>query len=1351
MKSIGSYIPRRATLLRQNEEPDSRPLTAWRSEPAYVLLAEPGAGKTRAFEVESEATGGAFLKARDFIDLSLRAEWKGKTLFIDGLDEMRAGSTRENPLRAIRRRLDELGRPHFRLSCREADWLGAVDRADLEAIAPTGRVSELRLDALDDDDVVAFLKGRSDLVQDAHAFWREAEQRNLAPLLRNPLLLELMASAVHGGQWPRTRTETYELACEQLATERNQRHRVARRGRNVQLDQLLTDAGLLCAVLLLAGLEGYVYDPSEQSTAFALVESLPPELGVHDVDGTLRSGIFTAEDDRRSPRHRSIAEFLAARAIARRVLNDGLPISRVLALMSALDGGIVEPLRGLHAWLTLHCFSQRSLLIERDPLGVVLYGDVASFAPREKRQILEALYREAERFPWFRSGQWQSHPFGALGTSDMVGDFVDVLGDPKRDLAQQSLLDCALDAIKHGESMPALLPSLDKVFRDPTFQSHVRSGALEAWLEQAKPDVQAARVWLYEIKAGSISDPEDELCGVLLHALYPKLLSAAEVVEHFHPAKADSLYGTYRHFWNDLVKHTAKEQLPALADAWAEVPAPKGDLRADFHWRRVSGQLLTAVLEAFGASESVDRLFRWLGMGLDEHGYPALDESDSKAIKAWLAERPAIQKAILVHGWSQARAAKGGRIPYWHWEQRLYRAQRPEDFPAWMLEQAAAAEEEQLARDCFDYAARVAINPTPGPTLTMEAVEDWVERNVARWPSARAWLTEAWSRPIDASEAEDRRHTREREAQRLADRDARRQAVAPHLDSLRAGAAPPKLMKNAAFAYLERFTDIDGETPVQRVQDFLGGSEEEARSVIAGFERTLQRNDLPKVSDILELDAEDHWHLIRPACLLGADLVSQRDPQAPLRWSDELARELVAFRLTDGTTDTPTWYSTLAAQRPALVASVFEPFVAQRIKRRADSSITELWNLRDEANTELAVLALPGLLNAFPARASRAQLHILNTQLLTAAAKHLSRDEFRALVRRRLKSKTLDAGQRIAWLVCALSLDSDRHARELVGFIGKSQARAAQLGLALEAQAETRHHVPRLPVSALESVVEALAPHSLPDRPTGYGRVSDADRRRDVVHSLLQQLASFPDKEASQALARLRALPSLKRWAPVIDAHRFENTRIARAAAFRHAAPDHVAQTLANRAPANPLDLAALVRDLLRNIEAHFRGDDTNELRLFWRRNTQGETVPELENHCRDVLLAKLRDRLKPLGIDVGKEGTASQNSRSDLKVSFARPGMRFIVPIEIKLESSRELWTAWKHQLDALYAIDPAAGGSGIYIVLWFNWKLTASPSGHRARTPHELLEAIGALIPAEDRHRLSVLVLDLSLPKQR
>ena len=105
----------------QGQAVRSGPLKAFREVPAYVLLGDPGSGKSTSFEAECEALGdeARYVTARDFLTFDLRPEWRSKILFIDGLDEVRAGSGDvRTPFDAIRQKLDYLESPRFRLSCR---------------------------------------------------------------------------------------------------------------------------------------------------------------------------------------------------------------------------------------------------------------------------------------------------------------------------------------------------------------------------------------------------------------------------------------------------------------------------------------------------------------------------------------------------------------------------------------------------------------------------------------------------------------------------------------------------------------------------------------------------------------------------------------------------------------------------------------------------------------------------------------------------------------------------------------------------------------------------------------------------------------------------------------------------------------------------------------------------------------------------------------------------------------------------------------------------------------------------------------------------------------------------------
>ena len=367
------------------------PLSDYRERDAYVLLGGPGSGKTRSFREEAQRTGGLYVPAHDFVDLDRPSEWCGKALFIDGLDELRASSPSPEPLGRIRTRLDRLGKPRFRLSCRDADWHGALDKDDLVQVSRNGEITEIKLNPLSDAEVHEFLVALD--VDEADALVDRAGKDGAVPLPRSPLSLELLVRAVADGQEPRSRKEIFAASCRSLLRECNTRHARGRENESFGVDAQLDAAGHLCAVALLAGKRGYIRSATEQGAHWIAIEELPGDRSLFD--SVLRTRLFESAAGGFAPLHHHIAEFLAARHLANRVADD-LPTGRATALMMGFDGGVVAALRGVWAWLAAHCALARADLIDGDPLGTVLYGDVKQFSVDDKQRVLDGVCKTEE-------------------------------------------------------------------------------------------------------------------------------------------------------------------------------------------------------------------------------------------------------------------------------------------------------------------------------------------------------------------------------------------------------------------------------------------------------------------------------------------------------------------------------------------------------------------------------------------------------------------------------------------------------------------------------------------------------------------------------------------------------------------------------------------------------------------------------------------------------------------------------------------------------------------------------------------------------------------------------------------
>lgn len=195
-----------------------------------------------------------------------------------------------------------------------------------------------------------------------------------------------------------------------------------------------------------------------------------------------------------------------------------------------------------------------------------------------------------------------------------------------------------------------------------------------------------------------------------------------------------------------------------------------------------------------------------------------------------------------------------------------------------------------------------------------------------------------------------------------------------------------------------------------------------------------------------------------------------------------------------------------------------------------------------------------------------------------------------------------------------------------------------------------------------------------------------------------------------------------------------------------------VVHTLCAKEPANVTDLAALTVAHLRQLGTELRHAEMNGVAMFWRQQRAGkdknldQKTPEIENTCRDRLMPVLRERLSRMSVQLEKEASAQQDTRADLRVSAVIHQQRVVVPIEVKKEDHDQVWLAWRDQLDDSYATDPAARGHGIYLALWFGHNPRSNPEGEKPTNAAHFERLLHDRIPQKDRHRLQVVVLDLS-----
>ena len=1358
-------VARTASCRDDAERLEQRPIRGWSTTDAYVLLGEPGGGKTTAFLAEKAAAGdsGVYVRARDLINAP-QPDWRDKTLFIDALDVVRAGAG--TPMAAIDdivKTLGMLGKPRFRLACREAEWLRS-DRAALEAVAPGGHVSVLQLDALTEADQDALLSDRGVIHPDW--FRLQAQHNGVDAFLNNPLRLDMLAKAVAAGQdWPTRRETLFRNACRQMADEHDDTMRDATHRRQAPIDSVLHDAGLLCALHLLADVSGftaYAFSAPDLQAGPMALTALPTALGLRDAAATLKSKLFVTEAGHVEPRHRSIASYLAATVLAARIDRDLLPVNRVLAWISGADGGIVEPLRELAAWLGALSAKARSALIACDPLGCLLYGDAQAMGTEDRRALLAALRSAADAHPRFRYagvewGHIPEQPFGVLAVQALLPDLLAVLTDPDRSAAHQAHLDCVLDGLRYGDKLPTLLAPLLSIVRDTSDNEDNRVAALQAWLVTAGAGHSQAVALLADLQSGTVADPNDRMLGHLLLAMYPAHLSVADVMRYFKLRPQNTNFGMYGHFWADtLIPRTPTNQHGTLADGLVALQLDKRGVTADYsaaHWLL---QIIVAALQAHGVTAPAAQLVAWLELGLDEHDWP-LDKHDQQAaaIRNWLEHNPAALERAYRHvvaridigdaAVDRAALRRCGAV--------LHGARVPSGWPQVQLDIASNARSAVIAEDAFVSAAGTALRGHGQFGITRREIVAWLAGNATRWPQAKDWLV-----ALKVSRAKYQRQELQRLRRDAADKLHRerrqRQAFLQDLQCLTTGQRPSDwFVAQVSRAYRpqeSRPAQAESTGAVIAVQQHLLCNHDDAQAAVAAVRAVLQRDDLPDVAAILATFHGGHFYL-QSACLLAADLAATGDSVTPLGWNDGLARRLVAFHLV-AQRGRPDWFATLARQRPALVAEVVLAHALPLMPGRGRWPGGLLWDLyRDEHFAPVALLVLPPLLAALPHRLPPQRVFDVGVALINAAQRHMSADDVQAIAAQRRAMPVpgaIDSTQWMAWTLVAARHAPRQRLRDLALCVGGSKVRWQRLVQLLNTVSRAGLDL-MLPVAALAGLMTLVGPQASTDRiSTASGR-HIRDSAGDVVHMLIQQLQASDDDAAEGEFTGLMALPALQAWRPwLIDAlHARRRGRRTE----RHRYPDaqHIATALGGGAPVNVPDLAALLVDLLADAQRDWRGREGRQLEVFWCDPVQQQRRrPRIENECRNRLHALLRPQLLARGIDLPLEPQHADDTRADLGLCWADAGRALRLPVEIKCESHKRVWMAWADQLER-YAAHPDSDGIGVYVVLWFGHAARKAPGAAKAPADAgEMQGQLQALIPPIDRHRLPVVVLDLSLP---
>lgn len=1399
-RDLNVLVPRTVTLIAPRSDPRFKQrgltLSHFQDDHGYVLLGEPGMGKSTAFGTEAQREQAPKpISARRFIGRK-RFGRQGEPLFIDGLDEMRAvGGDPRKPLDKILDRLEELGNPWFRLSCRLSSWLVPGDQRELSTLAGSDSLPILELNPLDHDGVRQIV-ARMEL--DPRSFITDAFEHRLDSFLWNPLLLGLLCKAVKERGWPKSPSEAFEKACKALAQEHNSEQKDARRGTALPSHtDILTAAGKLSALMLIAGKEGWNEADSSDSEILSLNEV---ESNNRDaLLAALESGLFRGVSCCRVPAHRLLAEYLGARYLDQRIrVPDGVTTRRMLSLLVGHDGIPLPDLRGLSAWLAANNPQARKVLIRADPVAVAFEGDASNFRFEERKELFEELEKRIE----FKHAWPSEAATGALaGTRDRSVVWK-LTASSERSDSRQHLVYHLLRGIAHalrrnredngvtstanlGRDVKALLT----IVRDATWSDDVRCRAIDTlyctFAGSATP-FKTLGVLADDIVHEHLTDAKNKLLGTLLGHLYPCAVSPSNIWEFLSVNPFPYQHSEYHRFWKGLVQQSNKEQIGALIESLCDRASEVIPKLADHGLRGIVLELLSRTLALYGDESDVSDVFRWFELVEYDGEFSQLVPTDTRssrdgslgsaaeeAIQAWLRDHRRIQYELVELGLRATQAKIGHRLLNVTVGRKFVSKKAPAEFRRWCLARAVELAESQpkIAKELAGWAIR--------------AEEGWGERlsddEVARAASGTPALQEWNTRRLKAKEqdklgeaewqqrrAEFQQRARERQQEEIA-------VVQKHAAKLQAGHCPSALLHELAWDYLDGLVQEGApDGGVDRLTSRLGGNVSLVEKVLAGFRGLLKRSDLPDLSQIAELHERSRQSLFAIPFLAGIE-EDERAKSDPLKCLDsEGRRRALGFYFvsvlpkklnpphspfTVAQRARPPWFLRALTSYPSAVADAMVAVHDARIRSKMppDQHIHDLCS--DPAYRRTAVLAVPRMFSVIPTRSTGSQVEALRIVLRAALEPStMPIDNLRKLALDRLRRKGMDIQQRAQWLCTGLILAKDQCLPAWEDYLatgGIVRARHVVEALASNNRRQSKQpSFEKWHANELAKLIQTLGSRMerfvLPEEASILGADQDAQRKfESLLTEWIEVLAERTDDQATKVLESLAADPDLEAW-------RFLTVRAQEAQAKKRRAERHedlyveqIQQALQGGMPSSAADLAALVLDTLEELARGIRDGSTNDWHEYWDWDRDGNrrklVKPKHENDCRNRLLSDLKKELKRYQVDAQPEPQYAGDKRADIRVAF---GSRLAIPIEIKKASHRDIWRAAEEQLANMYARDPQSGGYGIYVVFWFGSSPedVPPPRGRKPRTPVALKKLLEEQLSIELRAKISIVVIDVS-----
>lgn len=1280
-----------------------------RPEP-LVVLGEPGMGKSQVLAQLAKKAGLKLYTAQQIINRPNPQSLVGDAspVIIDSLDEVSARQE-GHAINLVLQKLGECNYPRFVLSCRTADWMAATSAQAIRE-QYTDPPLLLHLESLTRDEQLSILTQKMG-DKEANKRLRHFESFGLG-FLGNPQTLHMVADLLPGHPLPNTSGELFEEAVNVLRKE----HQNTRGEQELAREDALDAAGVAFAAMILTGKEGITRRASANLGHNDLEIREIVTLGGDNVRRAIRTRLFSGEEDRFSYWHRRIGEFLGAKWLAKQA-DTPRKRKRLLNLFHA-QGLVPTNLRGLHAWLARDV-NLASAAIKADPIGVIEYGDAVALMPQHAEALLQSLQRAFEANPYLpRSDNVRAD---SLVSPQLHKEVNRILKDKSTYFGLRVFLAHQISntgqAEKFHQTLKDLLFDSSEVFLVRYASGYALTTLLgEDWKNQ-----------LEELRCQGSIDSTRLAFELMMHAGLNSF-SDEQIVEiitardglTISPFPQKSKDDHRLRFWGfaDCVPIERLEDLlnvltPRLRELLYKDINLEGceiiDLAYALMFRRIKAQPVDPL-----------KLWAWLEPFKELYGY---HDTEKNHVEGWIRKndeaRRAIQQHVLLNTLHTSIREKMMSLSFW------LSSLIPDEGDIVALLKHLNPD------DHGDTRWRDLLQLIPHYDGNGRAARDAAQPFVAHDPKLVNWLNHLSDPPEWKIEQEQR--VQQQTAERSANFAEQRKEFHANLEKLRAGESQFTL--SPALAYLNCFRDIGNEKPAhERIVEWLGP--EIAEVAYEGFEAFLKHQPVRPSAVRIAVGGAKNWCWRTSKIIVAA--LAERLRTLPEPFTDLSDERLMAgiFEIWRSRIDHHAKISGLPEKIEAELREreawerTLRLYITPQLKKKRESA--DLYHLtQSEKDADLAVdLGIEWL-------GTCVEMHETpERELINCVLASKRRDELREIGDAR-REKLTDDGRRQIWDAVQLLVDFEGARKR----IGKNFEPQLLWNIRMLTGGRIGYEKLRVPMTPEQIgwIISNFRDHwPYEAHPSGVV-VGDANPwdASDYLLFLMRHLGNDTSPEASTTLATLREAPE--------DGYTYYLRMIATEQKQKRSnenfdcSIDSIKAIINDEPPASAEDLLSVVLDAFEEVQARLIGDDVDSYRgFFWDSGSHKKEEP-----CRDELVKMLR--IVEPNLEYIVESHGADDKETDILV---RANAQLEIPIEVKGQWHRNLWTAADEQLDRYYVINWPAE-QGIYAVLWFDPKIRMRRSPDKKpkpTTPEELKSRLASVSKSVRAGRVEIVVIDLS-----